>query len=462
MGEACCRFSGRSVPGGRSRCSHSPVRSSARRRPRRRPRRSPCWSQYVVAPARRVGRRSLRVRRRRRSGTSSRVACAAAVARSRRRGPSAHTSIRASRRARPSSSPTRGNDQAFFHLSTWTDWLDDPGTGPVLPFDPGSGVTDKIEPLRVRVQRLHLARGAASRRYALDVPRRRRRRRAAQLALVPAIGFTSAGDENSHYLIAQSGAWIEDWIYVDGPGETATVEVVATIQGSVDAPVEPTDFVAGIYGDLTTSDPGSLPVPIGVARARIRHGADLVLRDPDRSGRHLPAAPRLPDRPWTLVWTGDTPSWDTDVRGSFDGDETVSASREVPTGEWIRVYAGLDGHSSCAGRARLRSRDAGRAAGDEHQRDGRRGALGQRHRRHAGGSRAGRYGARLRRLRRRRTMATAWIAPQSVSLTARSRTKLAPIRDPLLEQEAARDGRRRSQAQQARRTRAGGSTHRSA
>ncbi|MCU0670570.1 MAG: hypothetical protein MUF70_14665, partial [Myxococcota bacterium] len=35
------------------------------------------------------------------------------------------------------------NDEAFFHLSTWTDWLDDPGTGPVLPFDPGSGVTDK-------------------------------------------------------------------------------------------------------------------------------------------------------------------------------------------------------------------------------------------------------------------------------------------------------------------------------
>jgi len=34
---------------------------------------------------------------------------------------------------------------AFFHLSTWTDWLDNPGSGPVIPFDPGSGVTDKSD-----------------------------------------------------------------------------------------------------------------------------------------------------------------------------------------------------------------------------------------------------------------------------------------------------------------------------
>lgn len=244
--------------------------------------------------------------------------------------------------------PDPFGDEAFFHLSTWTDWLDHPGTGPVIPFDPGSGVTDKSSLYQYECDACTWLAGPISvdtrstfRVVEGDVVLH-------NTLLSPAIGFTSAGDEQSHYLIAQSGAWIEDWIYVDGPGETATLEVVATIQGNVDAPVAPPTFEAGIYGDLTTSDPGSLPVPIGVAQARISHGA--ILYSEIQIGASGTFPPRLEFRQTlSLVWTGDTPSWDTDVRGSFDGDETVSASREVPTGEWIRIYAGLDGNSWCAG-----------------------------------------------------------------------------------------------------------------
>jgi hypothetical protein len=242
------------------------------------------------------------------------------------------------------------NSEAFFHLSTWTDWLDAPGTGPVLPFDPGSGVTDKSTLYEYECSVCTWLEGPMS----VDA---RATFRVAEGDVVlhnslrsPAIGFTAAGDpsDESHELVAVSGAWIEDWIYVDGPGETATVEVAATIQGNVDAPVEPNDFVAGVYGDLTTSDPGSLPIPIGVARAKIRQRADLY------SELQIGAAGTFPARidyqkTLDLVWTGDTPSWSTDVRGSFDGDELVSVSREIPTGEWIRVYASLDASSSCRG-----------------------------------------------------------------------------------------------------------------
>lgn len=244
--------------------------------------------------------------------------------------------------------PDPFDDEAFFYLSTWTDWLDDPGTGAVIPFDPGSGVTDSSSIYEYECEACNWLAGP------LSVDARTTFRVVDGDVAVhntlqsPAIGFTSAGDEQSHYLIAQSGAWIEDWIYVDGPGETATVEVVATIQGSVDAPVAPPGFVAGIYGDLLTSDPGSLPVPIGVAQARIQHGASLYSEIQIGVAGTFP--PRLDfQKTLNLEWTGDTPSWATQVRGSFDGDELVSASREVPIGEWVRVYAGLDGHSWCAG-----------------------------------------------------------------------------------------------------------------
>lgn len=239
-------------------------------------------------------------------------------------------------------------DEAFFHLSTWTDWLDDPGTGPVVPFDAGSGVTDKASLYEYECSActwlaspLFVDTRATFRVVEGDVVLH-------NTLASPAIGFTSEGDEQSHYLIAQSGAWVEDWIYVDGPGETATVEVVATIAGNVDVPVAPPTFEAGIYGDLVTSDPGSLPVPIGVGRARISHGANLYSEIQIGTAGTFPARIDF-ERRLTLDWTGDTPSWGTTARGSFDGDETVSVSREVPTGEWIRVYASLDGHSWCAG-----------------------------------------------------------------------------------------------------------------
>lgn len=240
-------------------------------------------------------------------------------------------------------------DEAFFHLSTWTDWLDDPGTGPVVPFDAGSGVTDKSSLYQYECSACTWLAGplfvdsrATFRVVEGDVALH-------NTLTSPAIGFRSAGDdEQSHYLIAQSGAWVEDWVYVDGPGETAMLEIVATIQGDADAPVAPPTLEAGIYGDLTTSDPGALPVPIGVARAQVSQGASLYSEIQIGVAGTFPA--RLDfQQTLSLVWTGDTPSWDTDVRGAFDGDETVSASREVPTGEWIRVYASLDARSWCAG-----------------------------------------------------------------------------------------------------------------
>jgi hypothetical protein len=245
--------------------------------------------------------------------------------------------------------PDPNADEAHFNLSTWSDWLDDPGTGPVVPFDPGSGVTDKSSFYEYECDE-----GCTWLAGPLSSDGRVTFRVVEGDVVVhnvlrsPAIGFTSEGDEQTHYVIAQSGAWVEDWIYVDGPGETATVEITATIQGSVDEPVAPPDFVAGIYGDLTTSDPGELAVPIGVGRARIRNGASLYSELQIGVAGTFPAVVDF-QKTVTLEWDVDTPSWNTETRGSYDGDELVAVSREVPTGEWLRVYASLDGHSWCSG-----------------------------------------------------------------------------------------------------------------
>ena len=144
----------------------------------------------------------------------------------------------------------------------------------------------------------------------------------------------------------QGRAWLEDWIYVDGPGNTATINVTASVQGTVGVPATPTTFEAGLYGDLAIPQSGNYGVPTSIEvgpawiEQRSRLFAALSLSG---TQAQIDYGERFQlDRSSGLAWFEE-------AVGSFDGDESLEVSKLVRTGEWVSILTAIEAEARCDG-----------------------------------------------------------------------------------------------------------------
>ncbi len=192
----------------------------------------------------------------------------------------------------------------------------------------------------------------------------------------------------SHVIVATSSVDLKDWVYVAGPGATATVTMTATFDVSMDTPsaasnIDPLSWITQAYGDVLAFNacdayaPGSGQL-LPTASQRTKFTFGMGIRDFQReevcryvgpegeeeevctiewvagtaSGSAHAAQESWSNVDWTdgpsaQLCNDDVPSETHDIVGSIP--PSLSLPVEVPTNRWIEVQAGLDVSVSCSG-----------------------------------------------------------------------------------------------------------------
>lgn len=181
----------------------------------------------------------------------------------------------------------------------------------------------------------------------------------------------SGGNIYNHLVEATGTANLQDWVYVTGAGATATLVVSATVSGTLDtppAPVNPSDWITSIYGDIRTTNPCTDEVltsnevlrPSGIRKTElevaVQISAGYALQGPDWvpsiSGASTLAAVRSADLHWADSegfpdCSDDVAEVTTSVVGS--PASTISVQRVVPTNQWARVSINATSQALCEG-----------------------------------------------------------------------------------------------------------------
>ncbi len=200
-------------------------------------------------------------------------------------------------------------------------------------------------------------------------------------------GYDSVAGTNGygHYAEAQASAEISDWVYVTGPGPTATVTLAASLDpnfNSVPMAVNDSDWFSEAFdADIRTVDPcgdveqpnfsGDAQRPEGVESSELSLGVSL--RDQFESAEvcvPLDGGGETCSVEWSSTNHGESVyksdaviyEWvDTEGSGGDCSDDVLEASREedgslagsasvqvdVATNQWIQVRAFLNAASSC-------------------------------------------------------------------------------------------------------------------
>jgi hypothetical protein len=192
----------------------------------------------------------------------------------------------------------------------------------------------------------------------------------------------------SHVIVATSSVDLKDWVYVTGPGATATVTMTASFDVSLDTPsaasnLRPSTWITQAYGDVLAfnacdayaAGSGQL-LPTASQRTKLTFG--MGIRDFERKevcryvgpvgeeeevctiewvagtagGSQSVAREARSDVDWSdgpsaELCNDDVPSETHDIVGSIP--PTVSLPVEIPTNRWIEVQAGIDLLASCSG-----------------------------------------------------------------------------------------------------------------
>jgi hypothetical protein len=192
----------------------------------------------------------------------------------------------------------------------------------------------------------------------------------------------------SHGIVATSSVDLKDWVYVTGPGATATVTMTASFDVSLETPsaasnIDPLSWITQAYGDVLAfnacdayaAGSGQL-LPTASQRTKFTFG--MGIRDFQReevcryvgpegeeeevctiewvagtaSGSQSVAREAWSDVDWTdgpsaELCSDDVPIETHDTVGSIP--PTLSLPVEVPTNRWIEVQAGIDLTASCSG-----------------------------------------------------------------------------------------------------------------
>ncbi|MBK7951923.1 MAG: hypothetical protein IPK00_25010 [Deltaproteobacteria bacterium] len=181
----------------------------------------------------------------------------------------------------------------------------------------------------------------------------------------------SGGDIYNHVVEATGAANLQDWVYVTGSGATATLVVSASVSGTLDtpfAPVNPSDWITSIYGDIRTTNPCTDEVltsnevlrPSGLRKTElevaVQISAGYALQGPEWvpsiSGASALAVERSADLHWADSEGFPDCSDDVaEVTTSSVGSpaSSISVQRVVPTNQWAHVSIDATSHALCEG-----------------------------------------------------------------------------------------------------------------
>lgn len=179
------------------------------------------------------------------------------------------------------------------------------------------------------------------------------------------------GDIYNHVVDSTATAGIQDWIWVTGPGSTATLVVTATIGAALDtppAPVTVADWTTPLYGDIRGFDPCSDVTltsnerlrPTGLRQTRVEVGLGIAAQHQFTGGQWIPSivgnAQLVATRSADLHWADEEGLPDcsddfAEVTTSSVGSlaPTLSVQRSVPTNQWTRVTVSTNVHALCEG-----------------------------------------------------------------------------------------------------------------
>jgi hypothetical protein len=179
------------------------------------------------------------------------------------------------------------------------------------------------------------------------------------------------GDIYNHFIEAIASAGIADWVYVTGPGATATLVVSATIAASIDIPPVPVteeDWTTPVYGDIRAFDPctdvvttsNELLRPIGSQDDELSVSLEIAAAFEQaedewvaslHDGTSLDVG-RVSDLHWADE-EGFPDCSDDFAEVTADGDGALAPSLtlqlDVPTNEWARVSASTSVRATCLG-----------------------------------------------------------------------------------------------------------------
>lgn len=181
-----------------------------------------------------------------------------------------------------------------------------------------------------------------------------------------------------HGVEAEANVLIHDWVYVDGPGPTATVHVSATIAPHVDSPVQGTSeefWTTQAYGDVRSVDPDDpngldpdLLEPTLTQRARLEvrldidqwsfeeicegEGEDIFCFE-EWVQQSAATASALRENYLSLDWVyppaPDPPFPDLVPADTDTLTGTLATQATINTGEWVEVSAQVIASVDCEG-----------------------------------------------------------------------------------------------------------------
>lgn len=179
------------------------------------------------------------------------------------------------------------------------------------------------------------------------------------------------GSIYDHLVEAAAAAQIQDWVYVTGPGATATLVVSASIGASIDVPPVPVtleEWSTPVYGDIRAFDPCADEVltsdelldPNGVQSNAVNLALSIESGFQQVGEQWLPAVSggqgldvtRLSDLHWADEESLPDCSDDfAEVTAGAVGTLASSLIVElvVPTDQWARVSASAASTASCLG-----------------------------------------------------------------------------------------------------------------
>jgi len=179
------------------------------------------------------------------------------------------------------------------------------------------------------------------------------------------------GPTYNHVVAAEATASIRDWVYVTGPGATATLVVSASIAGALDVPPVPVnaaDWTTPVYGDVRLFDPcadatttsDELLDPHGARTNALNVGLSIQAGYQQNGGNWFPTLSATEglevERGADLHWADEEGFPDcsddfAEVTAIAVGTLASSRSAQlvVPTNQWARVSASASAEASCTG-----------------------------------------------------------------------------------------------------------------
>jgi hypothetical protein len=175
------------------------------------------------------------------------------------------------------------------------------------------------------------------------------------------------GDIYNHRIEANAAAQIQDWVYVTGPGATATLAISASLAATIDTPPAPVtneDWTTPVYGDIRNFDPctdqtltsNELLRPSGAREDELSISLSIAAGFAGQVPSITDSASLDAERVADLHWADEEGFPDcSDDFAEVTQDSvgapapSLSLQLDVPTNAWARVSVSTSAQASCEG-----------------------------------------------------------------------------------------------------------------